>query len=190
MYKSGLGGKCLRIIKDMYSHVKTRVKYVDEFSDAFEITTGLKQGEVISPMLWALFVEDLEMYLQNNVDSGMSLNEIIIILLLFADDVVIFGNSPVDLQNSLNKLYDYCQNWSLEVNTDKTKVMIFRKKGKPLPHEQFYYNGIRLENIDHFNYLGKVFSYTGNFQHNQEQLIGKSLKALNVLLINCRKYNL
>ena len=68
--------------------------------------------------------------------------------------------------------------------------MIFRKKSKPLLHEPFYYNGIRLENIDHFNYLGKVFSYTGNFQHNQEQLIGKSLKALNVLLINCRKHNL
>ena len=190
MYKSGIGGKCLRIIKDMYSHVKARVKYVGNFSDTFEITIGLKQGEVISPMLWALFVEDLEMYLQNNLDSGISLNEIIIILLLFADDMIIFGNSPVDLQNSLNKLYDYCQNWSLEVNTEKTKIMIFRKKGKPLPHEQFYYNGIRLENIDHFNYLGTVFSYTGNFQHNQEQLIGKSLKALNVLLINCRKYNL
>ena len=53
----------------------------------------------------------------------------------------IFGNSPGDLQNSLNKLYDYCQKWSLKVNTDKTKIMIFRKKGKPLPHEKNYYNG-------------------------------------------------
>ena len=110
MYKSGLGGKCLRIIKDMHSQVKAHVKYVGKFSDTFEITIGLKQGEIISPMLWALFVEDLETYLQNNVDSGISLNEIIIILLLFTDDVVIFGNSLVDLQNSLNKLYDYCQN--------------------------------------------------------------------------------
>ena len=140
-------------------------------------------------MLWALFGEDLEMYLQDKVDSRISLNEIIIILLLFADDLVIFGNSPMDLQNSLNKLYDSCQKWSLEVNTDKPKV-IFRQKANPLPHEQFHYNDIRLENIDHFDYLGTVFSYTGNFQHNQEHVIGKSLKALNVLLINCRKYNL
>ena len=84
----------------------------------------------MSPLLWALFIEELELFLQGNLNSGIQIDELEIILLLFADDLVIFGNSPKDLQNSLDKLYEYCQTWGLEVNTQKTKVMVFRKKGK------------------------------------------------------------
>ena len=44
--------------------------------------------------------------------------------------------------------------------------------------------------VNDFNYLGTVFNYTGNFALNQEQLVGKALEVLNVLLINCNKYKL
>ena len=47
-----------------------------------------------------------------------------------------------------------------------------------------------MEVVNDFNYLGTVFNYTGNFSLNQQQLVGKGLKTLNVLLINCRKYKL
>ena len=68
--------------------------------------------------------------------------------------------------------------------------MIFRKKGKPFLHEKFYYGNEELQNVDSFSYLGTVFSYTGNFEHNKEQIVGKALKALNMLLMNCHKYKL
>ena len=44
--------------------------------------------------------------------------------------------------------------------------------------------------MDNFNYLGTIFNYTGSFVLNQEHLVGKALKALNLLLINCHKYRL
>jgi hypothetical protein len=50
--------------------------------------------------------------------------------------------------------------------------------------------GHKLHVVNDFNYLGTVFNYTGNFALNQEQLVGKALKALNVLLIKCNKYRL
>ena len=56
--------------------------------------------------------------------------------------------------------------------------------------EVFTYNGNRLEAVNDFNYLGTVFNYTGNFSLNQQQLVGKGLKALTVLLLKCRKYRL
>ena len=48
-------------------------------------------------------------------------------MLLYADDIVIFGNSAEQLQDSLNLLSNYCQRWKLTVNINKTKVMVFRK---------------------------------------------------------------
>ena len=48
---------------------------------------------------------------------------------------------------------------------------------------KFTYNGNRVEVVNDFNYLETVFNYTGNFSLNQQQLVGKGLKALTVLLI-------
>ena len=41
--------------------------------------------------------------------------------------------------------------------------------------------------VDEFNYLGTIFKYTGNFSSNTEYIVGKALKTLSVLLINCKK---
>ena len=190
LYKTGIQGKMLRIIKNMYSKIKSCVKSCNSYSDFFEYAIGLRQGETISPILYALFVEDLELFLQDKVESGLSLDDIILILILFADDMIILGNSPTELQNSLNLLYNYTIKWGLEVNVDKTKAMVFRKRGGLKRDEHWTYNGKALEVVNDFNYLGTVFNYTGNFNLNQEHLIGKAVKAMHVLNTNCRRFDL
>jgi hypothetical protein len=140
--------------------------------------------------MFSLFVEDLELYLQDNLNSGLLIDDIVLILLLFADDMAIVGKTPEDLQNSLDLLYSYCFKWGLEVNTMKTKIVVFRKRGRIFINEKWTYNGQPIEVVDHFNYLGTVFSYTGNFSLNNEHLTGKALKAMNTLLINCKDMDL
>ena len=79
--------------------------------------------------MFSLFLEDLELVLNDRANSGLTIDDISYILMLFADDMVILSNSPEDLQNSLNLLGSYCDNWGLSVNVDKSKVMVFRKRG-------------------------------------------------------------
>jgi hypothetical protein len=81
----------------------------------------LKQGLNNTPILFSLFLEDIELFLQEHIDSGISLSDLCLIFLLFADDMAILAKTPLDLQNSLSKLYEYCMKWGLEVNTNKTK---------------------------------------------------------------------
>jgi len=92
----------------MYSKVKSCVKQMSSFSDYFSYAVGLRQGEVMSPLLFSLFVEDLELYLQNDVNSGLVTDDIIILLLLFADDMAIVGKTPCEIQNHLDNLHAYC----------------------------------------------------------------------------------
>ena len=80
--------------------------------------------------MFSLFLEDLELYLQENVDSGLSLNDLTLLLLLFADDMVLLGSSPEDLQRSFDKLNEYCNLWGLEVNTEKNKSSSIQEKGE------------------------------------------------------------
>ena len=124
--KTGIQSKMLRIVKNMYAKVKACVNSCNTFSDLFEYSVGLRQEEVISPILVSLFLGDLEMFLQNDINSGILIDNIAIIILLFADDMVIFGKTAEELQHKLDLLYSYCLHWSLEVNVDKTKVMVFR----------------------------------------------------------------
>ena len=78
----------------MYENVKSGVKACASYSDYFSYAVGLRQGEVMSPILFSLFVEDLELYLQDSVTSGLSIDDIVLIVLLFADDMAILGKSP------------------------------------------------------------------------------------------------
>ena len=179
-----INAKMLRIIKDMYNKVKSCVRGCNSYSDFFGCGVGLKQGRVMSPLLFSLFIEDLELFLQDDQCCGLSIDDITFILMLFADDMVILGKDRDDLQKSLDRLEYYCNKWGLEVNTEKTKVVVFRKRGGLLNNESWTYKGVNLEVVNNFNYLGTVFNYTGTFVLNQETLVGKGLKALNCLLFN------
>ena len=190
LYKSGIQGKLLSIIRDMYSKVSSCVRSHNETSDFFDFPTGLRQGETISPILVSLFLEDLELFLQQDPDSGIKLDQLTIIIILFSGDMVIFGKTQEELQVNIDRLYDYCKTWGLEVNINKTETMVFRKRGGLKNNERWIFNGQFLESVDNFNYLGTVFNYTGTFNLNQEYLSGKALKALYVLLNNCLKYKL
>ena len=87
----------------MYSKVKACVKGCKSFSDYFECSIGLKQGEVLSPILFSLFLEDLEVFLSDS-NGGVQIEEMSFILMLFADDMVILGRNRDDLQRSLDLL--------------------------------------------------------------------------------------
>ena len=190
MFKTGIDGKLLRIVKDMYQKVKSCVKVCSSYSEYFNYAVGLRQGEVMSPLLFSLFVEDLELYLQCDIDAGLSIDDLTLILLLFADDMAIIGKTPEETQRHLDLLFSYCNTWGLTVNTSKTKIMVFRKRGALLANEKWTYNSQPIEVVDDFNYLGTVLNYTGNFCKNIEHLNGKALKALNVLFCKCDDFDL
>ena len=126
-----------------------------------EISVGLKQGDICSPILYSMFIEDLEIYLHDSYNKGLTIDDISIILLMYADDTAILSETPEGLQAILDKLYEYCNKWGLKLNTTK---MVFRKRGRLRQHEQWSYNDERLEIVDNFNYLGTVLVTMGSFR--------------------------
>ena len=78
-----------------------------------------------------LYVNDLPSAFQNTLSdpiilpNGTKLNS-----LLYADDLIIISRSKIGLQNCLNTLSSFCNSWMLDINSKKTKVMIFQKRAK------------------------------------------------------------
>ena len=127
----GLDGKLLSIFKDMYCTVKSCNKHWNTLSDFFDISDGLRQGQNNSPILFSLFLKDIGSLIKHDTegDFGLNLFDLSFVILLFADGMVLIGKSVEELQTSLTNLFTYCEKWGLEVNTEKTKTMVFRKRG-------------------------------------------------------------
>ena len=145
----------------MYETVRCKVKHCNTFSDFMEISVGLKQGDICSPILYSMCVEDLGIYLHDSYNKGLTIDDISIILLMYADATTILSETTEGLQETLDKLYEYCIKWDLKLNTTK---MVFRKRGRLCQHEQWSYNDESLEIVDNFNYLGTVLVRMGSFR--------------------------
>jgi hypothetical protein len=176
--KLGIRGKIYTVIKSMYNCIKSRIKLENRVSiKFFECLLGVRQGESLSPFLFTMYVNDLEEELYLNGFEGVDINNFKMFLLLYADDIVLLSKTPVDLQNGLNVLENYCQRWKLKVNIEKTKIMVFGK-GRLPNNLRFTYGGQPLEIVNKFCYLGIVFTRGGSFVEAQNTLVGQAQKAI------------
>ena len=75
----------------------------------------------------------------------------------------------------------FCKKWKLNVNTEKTKIMIFNKSGRLLKSNKFtFFNKIPLEAVQEFRYLGVIIkaSHSGTFTKGITELNNKALKVV------------
>ncbi len=128
--------------------------------------------------LFSMYLNDLEQEFSKSGKVGVDLYMLKLFILMYADDIVLMSETAEGLQQGLNILQTYCMKWKLTVNTLKTKCMVFRKGGLPRSEIQFLYNGIHLEIVKHFQFLGVVFSTGGSFTEAQTTLSGQAQKAI------------
>lgn len=122
----GVSSKMRTIIKALYTGTIGRVWSKEGFSEFFESQMGVKQGDILSPLLFALYINDLE----ESLIGGIKISGKTIKLLAYADDIVLLAPSAAGLQMMINCLESYCTLWNLHVNLSKSKVMVFRNGGK------------------------------------------------------------
>ena len=168
----------MNVVKDMYVKSKSCVYLKNEKSSYFGSFTGVRQGEMLSPLLFAFYINDLEGFLR---DKGVSplggllkiSGEVVdfndydliffidLLTLFYADDTIVFADTAIGLQFALEELENYCDKWKLTVNEDKTKIMCITWGRFRNEKYNFFYNEKTLECVDEFTYLGIVFTKKG-----------------------------
>ena len=104
--ENGIRGKMYKAVKSMYEVVKARVRVGDDLTEAFMCSLGLKQGDSWSPILFSLLINELanEIVLKGKHGITLSPDILQILIMLFADDVVLLSNTIVGLQQQLSVL--------------------------------------------------------------------------------------
>ena len=143
-------------------------------SKFFNSEIGVRQGEHLSPSLFALFLNDLEQFVSCQYNGLASLNQLFednddqlvtfikLFILLYADDTVILAEDAVQLQKALDAMCEYSNLYKLKINTSKTKVVIF-SRGKVKKYPNFTLGNETLEVVGQYTYLGIVFNFNGLF---------------------------
>ena len=122
----------------MYSNIKSCVFAKGEQSEYFVSNVGVRQGENLSPILFSLYVNGLEVFLQQNGSNCINLNIDIcepylkVLVLMYADDTVLFANNAEGLQKVLDNLEKYRTKWKLKVNCHKTNLRLQYLEGQEL----------------------------------------------------------
>ena len=177
----------------MYNNIKSCVSINGNLSEYFISVNGVRQGENLSPFLFALFINDLEKFLLkfgcNQIEiPGSDLQTFLKLLItLYADDTVLFASSKEDLQKCLDGLKQYCDKWKLEVNASKTKIVIFSKGKPPTGNHNFMIGNSSIEVVKSFKYLGVTFTYNGCFKNNVDELITNGNRAIFSLIKKARR---
>ena len=96
---------------------------------------------------------------------------------MYADDLVIFSKSAHGLQKSLDRLSSYCDTWKLNINLDKTKVMLFQPNGN-ICKNIFTINNTIIECVTKYPYLGVVVTASGSYSCTIPTLSDKATRAL------------
>ncbi len=149
------------------------------------ITKGVLQGDPMSSTLFNLFMADLDVKMkQASVPQMMSFHtKLELNYLLFADDIILIAENRLYLQKLLNKVQDYFLENKLQVNENKTKIMIFKKGGlnRKLQREHFTIAGERLDRVKEYKYLGVTFHATGKFHATAKSIVNKAKQKIDAM---------
>ena len=180
LQQNGVCGAVLGILRNYLSNRKQRVVLNGSFSDYQQIESGVPQGSVLGPLLFLVYINDLE----KNIRSKIK---------FFADDTMLFSIvhdpyiSATHLNHDLETINRWASQWKMSFNPEPTKQAIeilFSQKRNNFIHPPIYFNNSLVSRKDSHKHLGLILdsklTFTEHINHKIEiakKLIG-TLKYL------------
>ena len=123
----GVPGYIVRLLMYWYSHQSMYVRWAGVLSDRFYVSNGVRQGGILSPFLFNVYMDDLSIAL-NACPTGVVVDGICVNHLLYADDLVVFSPSISGLQKLLKLCDEFAVSHDIKYNSNKSTLLIFRGK--------------------------------------------------------------
>ena len=177
----GINGKIYKAIHSLYNKTVSCVLLNQNVTDWFSVTSGVKQGDNLSPTLLCIYINDLAETLKR-LNIGIKVNGKNICVFLYADDIVLLAENEKDLQTLLNTTHEWCSKWKLNINVEKSKIMHFRQHRKQQSNFQFKYGSTTLEYCPYYKYLGLYLDPNLNFNNGITTLADSGGRAFGAVI--------
>ena len=174
----GIPGVFINLIQQLYVGATCQVVHKGKLTEEFEVRTGVRQGCLLSPMIFLLVVDWIMRETTKIGKTGIQWSPTKNLEDLdYADDLCLLAQKHEDMQLKTNTLVRTAAMTGLEINTEKTETVTLQQRLKvPIT-----VRGHVLNDVDTFVYLGSVVSTTGGSDEDAKSRIGKARYAFNKL---------
>ena len=128
IFQKGITGSIWKVIDNWYAS-SSSVLWNSSVSKPFTIAQGVRQGGILSPLHYCLFVDEL-LDMLTAAQSGISISGIYCSAPMYADNLTLLADSPDDLQKMLDISQEYADKWRYSFNTDKSAIKVFGETAK------------------------------------------------------------
>ena len=159
MKKYNISTNLMQVIKNLYSKATSAVLFNNSRGDWFRTTIGVRQGCLLSPTLFNIFLERITTDGLEDHEGTVSIGGIAIINLRFADDIDGLAREEEKLANLVERLDKASTAYGMEISGEKTKPMTNNNSGI---NTETKVNGQKFETVTSFKYLGSVITDEGS----------------------------
>ena len=162
----------ITILKDLYSRSSCCIKTENGHTEFFEITTGVRQGCILSPLLFLVALDYVMRRAGSQAGAGIPWSDHDRLGDLdFADDIALLEENETKLQLATNKLDENASKIGLKINAEKSKVMCINADASV---QGIILGTQRLDDVEKFTYLGSVIDKNGDAETDVRCRIGKA----------------
>eukprot|EP00794_Sanderia_malayensis_P014613 gene14613-biopygen11704 len=121
LQKHGIDSNTMTYLKNLYANTESAVRVNTNLSEFFKCSVGVRQGYILSPMLFNAFLEELVTRVTDGFESGISIQEKPLTNLRFADDIALLAASASRLKGLTKSLGETSKKMGMEISAEKTK---------------------------------------------------------------------
>ena len=141
----------IRFLLALYMQQKLRVRWGNSFSPPFNIKNGVRQGGVLSPILFALYMDILLMRLENS-GFGCHIGDSFVGAIAYADDITLLAPSSTSLKLMLDVVDDFGKEYSVKFNPTKSIYTVLgNTEAQPY---SLHFNSVILQSVNSAKHLG------------------------------------
>ena len=174
MLTDGAPPKIVRLIISYYTSTKARVRIYGTESDAFQLTSGVRQGCPLSPILFNYAIDWIMKCALHDYQGVQITADYWISDLNYADDVVVLGKNFATLARVVERINFYARQLGLEINTAKTKAFSTCPEDFGLPLRLL---DSEIEHVDSFVYLGSLILPNGQAKDEIQRRVDSARRA-------------
>ena len=175
----GIPAKIINITESLYKNNRCTVRTEEGLSDWFQVETGVKQGCIMSPLLFGIAVDFIMRKCTKEQTGilwtdGKQLED-----LDFADDIALISDTSENMQKKTTKLAEIAEKVGLQISHEKTKVMRNAICGDN--NNRIQLGEQMIEEVTQFTYLGSCIDHNGELKKEIQTRIAKAATAFRAL---------
>jgi len=173
----------IRRLERIYERTEVMVRTVEGLTEKFETRKGVRQGCVLSPLLFNVYIAGIDEEFRKRGIGGIELGCDRIWNLAYADDIVLIARNREALEDMMGTLRNFLKGRKLELSAEKSKVLVFNKGSKERK-EEWKWKGKMIEEVQCFKYLGVTLDKKGELREHIKELERKGKRVMRKVWMN------